>query len=284
MVSNEANRRLVNMRKRLVSESKRLVKMQGDMMNSRKHTRTPRFQALLELPLQRLSLPLDMALAIFLFLLLTSSPAYAASNDPFEKINRLTYSFNMGVDRALLKPLASGYDRFTPKIAKSGVRNFFNNLDDVRVTINDLMQLNFPQAAKDLSRLTVNSTVGVAGLFDVAESTLALKKNNQDFGKTLAHWGVGSGPYLVLPIFGSSTARDALGIGVDGMVNPILNIDHVPTRNTLLATKSVKTRADYLLFDDLIIGDEYLFMRESYLQRREFMLNSDYVDTVLDDF
>ncbi len=255
------------------------------MITKTRSVTTPRFQALLELPLQRLSPPLDMALAIFLFLLLTCSPAYAATEyDPFEKVNRVTFDFNVTLDRAVLRPLASGYDNFTPKVAKRGVRNFFSNLDDVRVGINDLLQLNFTQAAKDFGRFAVNSTVGVAGLFDVAEPAFNLEKNRQDFGKTLAHWGVGSGPYLVLPIIGPSTARDALGFSVDTVVDPILSIDHVSSRNSLLATKSTDRRADYLSFDDLIIGDKYLFVRGIYLQAREYAINGDYVEVAFDDF
>jgi len=226
-----------------------------------------------------------LALAIFLFLLLTCSPAYAATEyDPFEKVNRVTFGLNVALDRAVLRPLASGYDSYTPRVAKTGVRNFFNNLDDVRVGINDLMQLNFTQAAKDFARFAVNSTVGVAGLFDVAEPAFNLEKNRQDFGKTLAHWGVGSGPYLVLPVIGPSTARDALGLGVDAVVDPILSIEHVSSRNNLLAIKGSDRRADYLSFDDLIIGDKYLFVRGIYLQAREYAINGDYVEVAFDDF
>lgn len=255
------------------------------MTTPNRHAVTPRFQALLELPSQRLSRHLDTALAVFLFLLLACSPVSAAAEyDPFEKVNRLTFGFNVVLDRAVLKPLARGYDAYTPKVAKAGVRNFFNNLDDVRVGINDLMQLNFAEAAKDFGRLAVNSTVGVAGLFDVAEPVLDLKKNRQDFGKTLAHWGVGSGPYLVLPIIGPSTARDALGFSVDAVVDPIPTIDHVPSRNSLLATKSTDSRADYLSFDDLVIGDKYLFVRGIYLQAREYAINDDYAEVAFEDF
>jgi len=255
------------------------------MTTRHKHAVTPRFQALLELPSQRLSRPLDMALAIFLFLLLTCSSAYAATeHDPFEKVNRVTFGFNVALDRVILRPLASGYDNYTPIVAKSGVKNFFNNLDDVRVGINDLLQLNFAQAAKDFGRFAVNSTVGVVGLFDVANSALDLKKNRQDFGKTLAHWGVGPGPYLVLPVIGPSTARDAFGFSVDAVVDPIPAIDHVSTRNSLLATKSTDRRADYLPFDDLIIGDDYLFVRGIYLQMREHAINGGYVELAFDDF
>lgn len=255
------------------------------MTISHRHAITPRFQALLELPSQRLLRHFDTALAVFLFLLLACSPAYAAAEyDPFEKVNRVTFGFNVAIDRAVLKPLASGYDTYAPKVAKTGVRNFFNNLDDVRVGVNDLMQLNFVQAAKDFGRFAVNSTVGVAGLFDVAEPVFDLEKNRQDFGKTLAHWGVGSGPYLVLPIIGPSTARDALGFGVDAIVDPIPSIDHVPSRNSLLATKSTDSRADYLLFDDLVIGDKYLFVRGIYLQTRDYAINDDYAEVAFEDF
>ncbi|PCI79555.1 MAG: hypothetical protein COB20_04535 [SAR86 cluster bacterium] len=255
------------------------------MTTTHRHAVTPRFQALLELPSQRLSRSVDMALAVFLFLLLTCSPAYAGTEyDPFEKVNRVTFGFNVALDRAVLKPLASGYDKYTPKVAKTGIRNFFNNLDDVRVGINDLMQLNFTQATKDFGRFVVNSTVGVAGLIDVAEPILALQKNRQDFGKTLAHWGVGSGPYLVLPVIGPSTARDALGFSVDTVVDPIQSIDHASSRNRLLATKSTDRRADFLSFDDLVVGDEYLFVRGIYLQSREYAVNGGYVEVAFDDF
>ncbi len=255
------------------------------MTTTHRHPITPRFKALLELPSQRLSKPLDMALAIFLFLLLTCSPAYAAAEyDPFEKVNRVTFAFNVALDRVLLRPLASSYENHTPQLAKRGVRNFFNNLDDVRVGINDLMQLNFTQAAKDFGRLAVNSTVGVFGLIDVAEPVLSLEKNRQDFGKTLAHWGVGSGPYLVLPVIGPSTARDALGFGVDVIADPLPSIDHVPSRNSLLATKSTDRRADYLSFDELIVGDRYLFVRGIYLQSREYAINGDYIEVAFEDF
>lgn len=247
-------------------------------------TITPRFQALLELPSRSMSRPLDMALAIFLFLVLASSPLQAAAqHDPFEKMNRVTYSFNAGVDRAIIKPLATGYVRYTPEVAKTGVGNFFSNLEDIKVLINDIAQLRLRQATRDLGRLALNSTVGVAGLLDVA-APLGLEKNRQDFGKTLAHWGVGSGPYIVLPLLGPSTARDALGLGVDTLADPIPSVDDVATRNGLLATKSTDLRAGYLPFDDLVIGDEYLFVRDIYLQSRKHATTATYVEMVFEDF
>jgi len=224
-------------------------------------------------------------MAFFLILLLTGSPLYAASaNDPLEKVNRLTYSFNVGFDRALMKPLATSYDRYAPKPAQSGIRNFFSNLDDLSAGVNDLLQLKLSQAAKDFARFGINSTVGVAGIFDVAQPLFALEKNSQDFGKTLAHWGVGSGPYVVLPFIGPSTARDALGISVYASVDLIPSMDHVASRNGLLAAKTTDRRADFLSFDELIIGDEYLFVRGVYLQAREYAVHGEYPELAFDEF
>ncbi len=255
------------------------------MNNTNRHTHIPRFKPLLELPMHRMSRPFGIALAIFLLLTVTNSSVYAAAeSDPFEKVNRVTYGFNAGFDRILVKPLATAYSNYAPEVAKLGVKNFFSNLDDVRVTFNDLLQFKFSQAAGDFGRFAVNSTVGVAGLFDVATPALNLQKNKQDFGKTLAQWGVGSGPYVVLPFLGPSTARDAFGIGIDSVVDPIPAVDHVPSRNSLVATKSTDFRANYLNFDDLIIGDEYLFVRGIYLQSRKYSIQGDYVDVAFDDF
>jgi len=255
------------------------------MTNNYRNSITPRFQALLELPSRRLSYSLDIAMAVFLFLALTGTPVHAAvEDDPFEKVNRLTYGFNTGFDRAVMKPLASGYERYAPKPAQAGIRNFFNNLDDLSAGVNDLLQLKLSQAAKDFARFAINSTVGVAGVFDVAQPVFALKKNSQDFGKTLAHWGVGSGPYVVLPFIGPSTARDALGIGVYASVDPIPSIDHVASRNSLLAAKTTDRRADFLSFDELVIGDEYLFVRGIYLQAREYAIQGEYPELAFDEF
>lgn len=255
------------------------------MRYEHRHAITPRFKALLELPWHSMSHPRGMALAIFLFFTLVGTPLKAATeSDPFEAVNRVTYSFNSGFDRVLLKPLATGYENYTPELAKKGIGNFFSNLDDVRVGFNDLVQLKFGEAAKDFGRFAVNSTVGVGGLFEVAEPVLKLEKNRQDFGKTLAHWGVGSGPYIVLPFLGPSTARDAFGFGIDAVVDPLPGVDHVSSRNSLLATKSTDARSNYLSFEDLIIGDEYLFVRGIYLQSREYSINGDYVEVAFDDF
>ncbi len=165
-----------------------------------------------------------------------------------------------------------------------GVSNFFNNLDDVRVTANDLLQLNFDQAAADFGRLAINSTIGLGGVFDVAGPGLGLEKNRQDFGMTLAHYGVESGPYLVLPLLGPTTLRDAFGLGLDASLDPVPNVDHVGTRNGLFAAEAIDFRASVLGFDDLIIGDDYLFIRGAYLQQRDYRINGGFTAVAFEDF
>ncbi|MBS4050215.1 MAG: VacJ family lipoprotein, partial [Methylomonas sp.] len=127
--------------------------------------------------------------------------------DPYEGFNRSMYGFNMGLDKYLLKPVADGYKFITPNFMQTGVTNFFNNLKGINVVLNDLLQGKFEQSASDLGRFTTNSTIGLLGLFDVA-TDLGLQQNVEDFGQTLAVWGVNQGPYLVLPVLGPTTLRD----------------------------------------------------------------------------
>lgn len=209
-------------------------------------------KGLLDLPMRSKSFPRDLALAFFLLLMFVCYPTHAAvAEDPLEQINRGTHSFNSTVDNFVLKPLAVSYQRFTPGIVKTGLRNFFSNLDDVRVSINDLLQLEFAQAASDMSRFAVNSTLGAGGLMNVAGDTFGLEKHHEDFGMTLAHWGVGAGPYVVLPLLGPSTLRDAFGISFDTLVDPLPAASHVESRNSLIASRSVDYRSRVLSFDDL---------------------------------
>lgn len=224
---------------------------------------------LLELPVSEMPSPRGVALAIFLILGLAAGNVGAAESDPWEAVNRPTHEFNQTVDRLLVKPLASTYQSVAPRFIRRGISNFLSNLNDVQVTINDLLRLDLPAAASSAGRFAVNSTVGVGGLFEVAQPVFGLEKTNQDFGLTLAHYGVESGPYLVLPFIGPSTLRDALGFGVDMFVDPINQVDDVATRNSLRATQVTSYRASVLSFDDLVIGDDYLFYREAYLQRRQ---------------
>jgi phospholipid-binding lipoprotein MlaA len=194
---------------------------------------------------------------------------YSQQKDPFESFNRGMYTFNDTVDRAVVKPVAQGYEKIMPSPARTMIDNFFSNLDDVVVTVNDLLQLKFKQAAQDGSRVIVNSTFGVFGLLNVAHR---IPKHNEDFGQTLGFWGVPSGPYLVLPVLGPSSIRDGVGLYGDSFSSVISNTDHVPSRNSAWAVKGLNTRTNLLeaerVMDEATI-DRYTFIRDAYLMRRQ---------------
>ena len=189
-------------------------------------------------------------------------------NDPLEPVNRVTMKFNNVVDTVFFKPVAKTYDNLVPGFAKNMIGNFFGNLGELPTAVNHTLQGRFDQAATDLGRFAVNSTLGIAGLFEIAEPTLGLPKARQDFGKTLAHWGVDSGPYIVLPILGPGTLRDSFGKGIDFLTDPVAAVAHAPTAMSLQASRAIDTRSQLLFFDKMIMGDEYLFVREAYLQLR----------------
>ncbi len=196
----------------------------------------------------------------------------ADPDDPFESFNRSMFAFNEGLDEYALKPIAKGYKAVTPEIVDTGITNFFSNLDDILVVINDLLQLKFEQALKDLSRFVYNTTFGLGGFIDVATG-FGLPKNNEDFGQTLGYWGVPSGPYLVLPVLGSSSVRDAGGLAVDlGALDPIFNgIDDTATQWNLASLKFIDIRADLLSASNIIdetAPDKYAFIRDAWKQRR----------------
>jgi phospholipid-binding lipoprotein MlaA len=196
----------------------------------------------------------------------------ANPKDPYEGFNRGMYKFNDAVDRAILKPVAQGYNKVMPTRGKTMVHNFFSNIDDIFVTANDLLQLKFAQATSDFTRVWVNTIFGVFGLFDVAEK---LEKHNEDFGQTLGYWGVGSGPYIVLPFLGPSSVRDGAGLAVDSYYGVIENIQDVPVRNTLYATSKVDLRAHLLDAEEVVEGtmmDRYSFMRDAYLMHRQSLV------------
>ena len=192
--------------------------------------------------------------------------------DPFEGFNRGMYKFNDTLDKAVLKPVARGYSAVMPTPAKKMVHNFFSNLDDILVTGNGLLQFKFAQAASDFTRVWVNSTFGIFGLFDVAHK---LEKHNEDFGQTLGHWGVSSGPYLVLPFLGPSSLRDGTGLAVDGYYGVFGNIKHIPTRNSLYVSNKIDQRAELLdtekILEDTVV-DRYSFIRDAYLMRRQSLV------------
>jgi phospholipid-binding lipoprotein MlaA len=192
--------------------------------------------------------------------------------DPWEGMNRKVFAFNETVDRYFLKPVAKGYQWVTPEPVDKGITNVFNNLFEVINVINDLLQFKLGNAANDSGRFLINSTIGLAGVFDVA-TRMGLERNEEDYGQTFAEWGMNSGPYLVLPLLGPSTPRDAIGLVPEFLTHPISYVDHVPTRNTLRGIEAIDTRADLLEAEKLIEGDRYVFIRDAYLQRREFLIN-----------
>jgi phospholipid-binding lipoprotein MlaA len=192
--------------------------------------------------------------------------------DPIEGFNRAMFSFNDGLDKAVIKPVATGYVAVLPSPARTGVSNFFGNIGDVFISVNDLLQGKVGDAAGDLGRFVVNSTVGVLGLFDVA-SNIGLEKHDEDFGQTFGRWGVGDGFYVVLPVLGPRTARDAVGELFDWYADPVARVNHIDVRNELVATRLTSDRAGLLSADRLIDTaalDKYSYMRDAYLQRRRF--------------
>lgn len=207
-----------------------------------------------------------------LFLSGCATSPNANPKDPFEGFNRGVYKFNDTVDSAVLKPVAKGYKAVIPERGQKIIHNFFSNIDDIFVTANDLLQLKFAQAASDFTRVWVNTIFGVFGLFDVADK---LEKHNEDFGQTLGYWGVGSGPYIVLPFIGPSSVRDGTGWAVDSYYGLVGNLDDVAVRNTLYAIDKVDLRAKLLDAESIMEGnitDRYSFIRDAYLMRRQSLV------------
>jgi phospholipid-binding lipoprotein MlaA len=199
----------------------------------------------------------------------------SGGRDPLEPLNRAIFGFNETFDQVLMKPVAQGYRAILPEVVRTGVSNFFSNIEDVWIAANNLLQGKPENALQDVMRVTINTVIGLGGLIDVA-SDAGLEKHNEDFGQTLGRWGIGSGPYIVLPFLGASTLRDGIGLlGVDYAVEPVWNIDHVPTRNTLYAGRAVNARSDALdavrVMEEAAL-DKYRFVRDSYLQRRRSLI------------
>ncbi len=197
-------------------------------------------------------------------------PPYEDASDPLEPMNRVVYRFNDVVDRAILKPVASTYVKITPTLIQTGVGNFFSNLGEPVVIVNDVLQGKLPQGASDSARLVFNSTFGVFGLIDVA-TPMGHPKHNEDFGQTFAVWGAGEGWYLVLPILGPSTVRDAMGLYPGFELDPVVRLNEVRVRNSLYALRSIDTRAHLMgatRIRDTAALDGYLFTRSAYRQLR----------------
>ncbi|MBK5415279.1 MlaA family lipoprotein [Pseudomonas sp. TH31] len=213
--------------------------------------------------------------------LLVPFAAQAASeDDPWESVNRPIYQFNDFVDTYALKPIAQGYDYVTPQFLEDGIHNMFRNVGDVTNLFNNVLQAKPHAAGVDTARILLNTTFGLAGFFDVG-TKMGLNRSDEDFGQTLGHWGVGSGPYVMLPLLGPSTLRDAPSKIVDGYTGPYPYINDIPVRNSVFGLNIVDTRASLLSAEKLINGDKYIFIRNAYLQNREFKVKDGHV---VDDF
>lgn len=230
-----------------------------------------------------------VSLKLLLAMMLTFGLLGCATNgdrrDPLEPLNRGIYTFNDTIDKAVIKPVATGYKETVPDPIRTAVGNFFSNLDDVLVLLNDLLQFKLDQAASDLSRLVWNTTVGVAGLFDVG-TAFDLPKHNEDFGQTLGYWGVPSGPYLVLPFFGPSNFRDTAGLAVDSNFDPLWRHTPVDERNRAVVLHTVDSRSRLLdsekILDEAAL-DPYTFLRDAYLQHRRGLIYDGKPPRELDD-
>lgn len=190
--------------------------------------------------------------------------------DPLEPFNRGVMRFNDDLDTALIRPVATAYQEHVPSPARKAVSNVFSNLGDVWSVANNLLQLKIQRAAEGLMRVSINTVFGLGGVLDIATEA-GLERHREDFGQTLGHWGVPPGPYLVLPVLGSSTVRDASALVVDRRGDLVQQIDPTGSRNAAQALRAVDTRASLLrasrLLDEVSL-DRYTFMRDVYLQRR----------------
>lgn len=197
--------------------------------------------------------------------------------DPFEPFNRGMFGFNEGVDRAILKPVSTVYRDITPSPIRTGITNFFGNIGDVWALVNNILQGKPKESVETLARISFNTVFGFGGVLDIA-TDMRLEKHSEDFGQTLGYWGMGSGPYLVLPLLGPSNFRDGIGTAVDANTDLVNRTDRVTVRNSLATLRVVNTRANYLNAGDVLDQaalDKYSFTRDLYLQRRENLIRDD---------
>ena len=218
-----------------------------------------------------------------LFLIIFSTTIFSTEVDPFQEINEKTHNFNLVLDKQLATPVARIYKKVTPDLVERSITNFTHNIEDISIAINNILQGKINNGISDLLRFTINSSLGVLGFFDVA-SNLGFEKHDEDFGQTLATWGMGAGPYIVLPGLGPSNLRDTLSMLPDAFLKPLYVIDHDRTSYSLTAIDIVETRARYLGLESVVIGDDYLFYRDAYLQSREFDILDGEVSEEFDEF
>ena len=221
----------------------------------------------------------------FLLILLLSFPIFGEEiDDPFEDLNRDIFIFNEKLDEKLLKPAALTYRKVTPQFARTGVTNFFNNLEEIDTTINQVLQGEIKYAFNDASRFVINSTVGLLGLIDVA-SKMGLERHEEDFGQTLGVWGFNSGPYIMIPFLGPSNPRDLLSRPISSFLSGTFAMEDNDVKLTLVGIDALETRERLLDAETLIIGDKYIFVKDAYVQSREYEINNGSTenDEFLDD-
>ena len=225
---------------------------------------------------------------LFLILLLfstnlTFSNSEEVNNDPWENLNRKTHNFNMTLDDYVIRPIAETYDFIIPEFVQTGFSNVFDNLGVPVSAANNLIQFKPVGFITETSRFILNSTFGIFGLFDVA-SRLGIKERNEDFGQSLGNWGFASGPYLVIPFFGPSSARDGFSLAPDYYLRPdLVRFEDNKSDLALNGLSVVNLRAGLLSISDLSGNDQYSFYRDAYLQRREYEINDGKIDDSLFD-
>ena len=216
------------------------------------------------------------------------SASIAEANDPFEDINRKVWAFNEFLDNNLAKPTAEIYTSLAPNFVEVGMSNFFRNINELDNTANQLLQGHPVLALNDFTRFLINSTIGIGGFIDVG-SKIGLQRHDEDFGQTLGAWGVSTGPFLMLPLYGPTTPRGLAGKSVSSVLGGTFAIEEDDVKLGITALDALETRARYLEVEPLIIGDRYSFIRDSYLQYQEFEASNglnqedDFVDD-MDDF
>ena len=207
----------------------------------------------------------------------TTGKSVGQRQDPWENWNRKVFAFNEGLDENVLKPVATAYSKVVPQKVRLGVDNFFGNAADVWSAVNSFLQLKFGEGFHGVMRVGSNTLFGVGGVLDFA-TDMGLERTPQDFGKTLAHYGVGAGPYIVWPLYGPSTVRDSIALPLDRSASPAVLINDGAAVTALTALQIVNTRAAFLpagrVLDDIVL-DKYTFIRDAYLQRRGVRLFGD---------
>jgi len=226
---------------------------------------------------------LQLIALTFLSLIVFSQDSESNNIDPFEDINRIVFNISDDLDQAVLRPAAEFYSEYTPLFLKNGITNVFSNLSEVDTIVNQLLQGKVWYAAQDTGRFVINSTVGIVGFFDIA-SRAGLEKHDEDFGQTLGYWGVPTGFYLFVPFLGPTTLRDMLAKPTSWFLSGNFSVSDEEASIFLNVLDVIETRERLLIAENLIVGDKYDFVRDAYLQSREYLAaDGDIEDDFLTD-